>query len=115
VIDEGGKMNFFLYLYYKERRQLKAFLTQTGPVLPLTSDPPVTCFWKWIGWKDYEVPKNRNLKSVSAKNEIFSHRVRSLPMSCTHAISLFPPSVIPPPFCIHLSHCLELAHWIPLA
>jgi hypothetical protein len=44
VIDEGGKMNFFLYLYYKERRQLKTFLTQTGPVLPLTSDSPVTCF-----------------------------------------------------------------------
>jgi hypothetical protein len=49
---------------------LKTFLTQIGPVLPLTSDPPVICFWKWIGWKDYEVPKNCNLESVSAKNEI---------------------------------------------
>jgi hypothetical protein len=29
------------YLYYKERRKLKTFLTQFGPVLPLTSDPPV--------------------------------------------------------------------------
>jgi hypothetical protein len=29
-------------------------------------------FWKWIGWKDYEVPKNRNLQSVSAKNVIQS-------------------------------------------
>jgi hypothetical protein len=28
-------------LYYKERRQLKTFLTQFGPILPLTSDPPV--------------------------------------------------------------------------
>jgi hypothetical protein len=28
-------------LYYKERRQLKTFLTQFGPVLPLTPDPPV--------------------------------------------------------------------------
>jgi hypothetical protein len=34
-------------------------------------DPPVVCFWKWIGWKDYEVPKNRNLESVSTKNVMF--------------------------------------------
>jgi hypothetical protein len=46
---------------------LKTFLTQIGPVLPLMSDPPIICFWKWIGWKDYEVLKNRNLESVSAK------------------------------------------------
>jgi hypothetical protein len=35
---------------------LKTFLTQIGPTLPLTPDPPVIYFWKWIGWKDYEVP-----------------------------------------------------------
>jgi hypothetical protein len=50
---------------------LETFLTQIRPALPLTSDPPVICFWKWIGWKDYEVPKNRNLESVSAKNDFF--------------------------------------------
>jgi hypothetical protein len=61
------------HLYYKERIHLKIFLTQIGPALALTSDPPTICFWKWIGWKDYEVPKNRNLESVSAKNEFFSH------------------------------------------
>jgi hypothetical protein len=44
-------------LHYKERRQLKSFLTQIGPVLPLTPDSPVICFWKWIGWNDYEVQK----------------------------------------------------------
>jgi hypothetical protein len=49
---------------------LKTFLTQIGPVLPLTPDPPVKCFWKWIGWKVYEVPKNRNLGSISAKKLI---------------------------------------------
>jgi hypothetical protein len=27
-------------------------------------------FLEWIGWKDYELPKNRNLESVSAKNVI---------------------------------------------
>jgi hypothetical protein len=58
-------------LYYKERRQLKTFLTKFRSTLPLMPDPPVTCFWKWIGWKDYEVPKNRNLESVSAKNKLF--------------------------------------------
>jgi hypothetical protein len=49
---------------------LKTFLTQIRSVLPLTPDPPIICLWKWIGWKDYEVPKNRNLESVSAKNVI---------------------------------------------
>jgi hypothetical protein len=58
---------------------LKTFLTQTGPALPLTSDPPVVRFLEWIGWKDYEVPKNRNLKSVSAKNVILLSPTRRIP------------------------------------
>jgi hypothetical protein len=58
-------------LYYKDRRQLKTFFTQIGPALPLNSDPLVICFWNWIRWKDYEVPKNRNLESVSTKNDFF--------------------------------------------
>jgi hypothetical protein len=33
--------NWFSNLYYKERRQLKTFLTQFGPALPLMPDPPV--------------------------------------------------------------------------
>jgi hypothetical protein len=70
------------YLYYKERRQLQTFLTQIGSALPLTPDPPVICFWKWIGWKYYEVPKNRNLESISAKNVIFFTQPR-FTHSCT--------------------------------
>jgi hypothetical protein len=58
---------------------LKNFLTQIGPILPLTLDPPVICFYKWIGWKDYEVPKNRNLESVSAKNVILLSPTRRIP------------------------------------
>jgi hypothetical protein len=58
---------------------LEIFLTQIGPTLPLKTDPPVICFGKWIGWKDYEVPKNRNLESVSAKKLFFSHRSAVLP------------------------------------
>jgi hypothetical protein len=66
-------------LYYKERRQLKTFLTQIGPALPLTPNPPVICFWNWIGWKDYEVSKNHNLESVSAKNVMFFSPTPHLP------------------------------------
>jgi hypothetical protein len=62
---------------------LKTFLTQTTPVVPLTPDPPIMCFWKWIGWKDYEVPKNRNLESVSAKKLIFLSPSAILPAVCT--------------------------------
>jgi hypothetical protein len=63
---------------------LKTFLTQIGPTLPLTLDPPIICFWKWIGWKDYEVQK-RNLESVSAKNyNLFS------PCAC---IPPYPPTL----------------------
>jgi hypothetical protein len=69
---------------------LKTFLTQTGSTLPLTSDPPVICFWKWIGWKDYEVPKNRNLESVSVKSELFFSPTRCIPTLCTHLGPLFP-------------------------
>jgi hypothetical protein len=58
---------------------LKTFLTQIRPTLPLILDLPVMCFWKWIGWKDYDVPKNRNLGSVSAKNEYFFSPVSPIP------------------------------------
>jgi hypothetical protein len=80
-------------LYYKERTQLKTFLTQFGLILPLTPDPPVVCFWKWIKWKDYKVQKNRNLESVSAKNEFFLTHI-TLP---THVPSSGPPGHTPAP------------------
>jgi hypothetical protein len=80
-------------LYYKERTQLKTFLTQFGLILPLTPDPPVVCFWKWIKWKDYKVQKNRNLESVSAKNEFFLTHI-TLP---THVPSSGPPGHAPAP------------------
>jgi hypothetical protein len=43
------------------------------------TDPPIICFWKCIGWKDYEVPKNHNLESVSAKNVMFFSPTPNLP------------------------------------
>jgi hypothetical protein len=30
--------------------------------------PTVVCFWKWIVWKDYEVPKNRNFDPLAPGN-----------------------------------------------
>jgi hypothetical protein len=50
---------------------LKIFFTQFGLTLPLTLDPPVIFFMKWIRCKDYKVPKNRNLESVYAKKGYF--------------------------------------------
>jgi hypothetical protein len=62
--------DFIVYLYYKERRQLKTFLTQIGPALPLTPDPPI----RLHDDQKAEMAVNRNLGSVSAKNLIlFSH------------------------------------------
>jgi hypothetical protein len=77
---------------------LEIFLTQIGPTLPLTTDPPVICFWKWIGWKDYEVPKNRNLESVSAKKIFFFSPIRRLThprtQLWTHPANRFPIPVV---------------------
>jgi hypothetical protein len=58
-------------LYYKERRQLKTFHTQFRPALPLTPDPPVICYWQWIGWKDYEVQKIANWRYFCQKRHTF--------------------------------------------
>jgi hypothetical protein len=70
---------------------LKTFLTQIGPTLPLMSDPPVICFWKWIGWKDYEV-------RISAKkrNVFLTHSATTRP----HVPAIGPPATRPaPPTC----------------
>jgi hypothetical protein len=48
-------------------------------------------FFEWIGWKDYEVPKNRNLKSVSAKNKLFF----SPNHVCTHIVYPLDPPLSP--------------------
>jgi hypothetical protein len=36
----------YFYLYYKERRLLKTFLTQIGPALPLTRGPTRHMFFE---------------------------------------------------------------------
>jgi hypothetical protein len=76
---------------------LKTFLTQIGFILPLTPDPPVICFWKWIRWKDYELPKNRNLENVSAKNEIFFSPTPQVPTLCTRRSRVSLPRLCPQP------------------
>jgi hypothetical protein len=72
-------LNLSLYLYYKKRTQLKTSVTRIGSTVLLMPDPPVICFWKWIGWKNYELPKNRNLESVSAKKLILFSLMPNLP------------------------------------
>jgi hypothetical protein len=94
-------MHIYLSIYYKERRQLKIFLIQIGPALPLTFDPLVVCFWKRIGWKDYEVPKNRNLESVSVKIIMFLLPKCCLPTYCTHTWTHTHES---PCFSTHVAH-----------
>jgi hypothetical protein len=81
---------------------LKTFLTQIGPALPLTPDPSVICFLKWIGWKDYEVPKNRNLKCVSTKIIMFLSPKGCLPTCCTHMWTHTHTNR--PCFCTHVAH-----------
>jgi hypothetical protein len=58
---------------------LKTSVTRIGSTVLLMPDPPVICFWKWIGWKNYELPKNRNLESVSAKKLILFSLMPNLP------------------------------------
>jgi hypothetical protein len=73
----GAKLEY--YLYYKERRQLKTFLTQIRPTLPLMSDPPIICFWKWIGWKEYKVKKIVIWRVFLPKPKFFSHPPNTYP------------------------------------
>jgi hypothetical protein len=49
--QEGEYFSLSIYIYYNEWRKLKFFLTQIRSDLPLTSDPPIICFWKQIRWK----------------------------------------------------------------
>jgi hypothetical protein len=52
---------------------LKTFLTQIGSTVPLTPDPPVICFWKWIhGERTMEYQKIAIWRAFLQKR-IFSH------------------------------------------
>jgi hypothetical protein len=63
-----------------------------NPALPLTPDPPVTCFWEWITWKDYKVKKIAIWRVfVPKKIALFSHPPRSYP-PYAHASGPRPPS-----------------------
>jgi hypothetical protein len=67
---------------------LKTFLTPIESTVPFTPDPPVICFWKWIEWKDHDVPKNRNLESVYAKIELFFSPTPHIATLCTCRVHL---------------------------
>ena len=44
-----------IYLYHKDRKQLKTFLTQTGSVVPLTSDPHARVKRGERGWRPIKI------------------------------------------------------------
>ena len=44
-----------IYLYYKDRKQLKTFLTHIGPTVPLTPDPPVGDVGGGRGWRPIKI------------------------------------------------------------
>jgi hypothetical protein len=73
----------FVYLYYKERRQLKTFLTKFGSAYPSRRTHLSGCVMTKKG-NDY---KNRILRSISAKYIIFF----TLPVSTHHAYPLLAP------------------------
>jgi hypothetical protein len=82
-----------------ERRQLKTFLTQTGPALPLTRGPTCHMFLEVDRVEGLWRTENRNLEIVSAKNilygaktiENFFHpnRARLTPHARTHPSYVF--------------------------
>jgi hypothetical protein len=76
--------------YYKERRQLKTFLTQIGPALPLTLDPPVRLRDDQKGGTTIKIAI---WGAFLPKKLIVFSPTADLPTSCTHnpSIYIFPP------------------------
>jgi hypothetical protein len=75
---------------YKERRQLKTFLTQFGPALPSCRTHLLGCMMI-KRWNDH---KNHNLGNVSAKNIIFFSPRGDVPtLSHTHLLFPFLPAI----------------------
>jgi hypothetical protein len=58
-----------------------------NPALPLMPDPPVTCFWEWITWKDYKVKKIAIWRVFVPKKSHFflTHRAPIHPMHTRRA------------------------------
>ena len=65
-----------IYLYYKDRKQSKTFLTQIGPTILLTLDPP-----REVGGR--VDPGNRMFENVFAKNGLFFSPYAIVPVGYT--------------------------------
>ena len=70
-------------LYYKDRKQLKTFLTQIGPAVSLMPDPRVRAEGGGTGWRPIKITCWR---AFLAKRLFFSHR------------TLLYPHIIPVPY-----------------
>ena len=71
----GINQSFKPSLYYKDRKQLNIFLTQIGPTVPLTLDPPVRVE-RGGGGLPIEI---ESWRAFLPKRNIFSHRIVFLP------------------------------------
>ena len=68
MVVYSSNLYLYLYLYYKDRKQLKIFLTHIGPILPPHNGP--TC--QVVGrWEEVKTHKNSELELVSAKYILF--------------------------------------------
>ena len=57
-----------IYLYYKDRKQLKTFLTRIGSTIPLMPDPPVRAEGGGRGWRPIEIASSSVLLSKTFVN-----------------------------------------------
>jgi hypothetical protein len=99
---------------------LKTFLTQIGSTIPLTPDPPVICFWKWIhGERTMEYQKIAIWRAFLQKRIFFSpHRTyppaRTSGPTCTarpHPHG--PASAAHPPALRPASAATQPHRWLP--
>ena len=75
------------YLYYKDRKQLKTFLTRIGSTISLTPDPPVRAEGGGRGWRPIETT---SWEMFLPKTNCYFHRTPSYPHTRTGASSSFP-------------------------
>ena len=84
----------------ENNKQLKTFLTQIGPTVPLTPDPSVRAEGGGRGWRPIETA---SLGMFSAQNQLFSHLLRTYPPR-THSSYFFNESSCSPASCLENQH-----------
>jgi hypothetical protein len=57
-------------------------------------DPPVIYFWKWIGGRTVEKPKNRNLESVCVPTHLYPPGALTHPPGQNHVQDVDTPRLL---------------------